>query len=136
MNKIINTERLSKQNPAAILLGELVAHRVGMNAIEMMEKQGQEQLCASTVLPTEAPDACLQALEEAGIKFGDVVEGDALFRFVTLPPKWKLRSTPHNMWSELVDETNSVRVDVFYKAAFYDRRAFMRLRRTEESENE
>ena len=61
--------------------------------------------------------------------FGDVVEGDDLFRAVTLPKGWSKAATDHAMWSGVVDGRGVERVEVFYKAAFYDRAAHMRLAR-------
>lgn len=44
---------------------------------------------------------------------------------VELPDGWKKVGTNHDMHSDLVDETGKVRASIFYKAAFYDRRADM-----------
>jgi hypothetical protein len=52
---------------------------------------------------------------------------DPIFCLAELPKGWKKRPTEHSMWSELVDENNVVKAEIFYKAAFYDRSAFMRL---------
>jgi len=86
-----------------------------------MEAAGQRQLVASAVLPREKGD---QAEYEAlGFTFGAVV--DDLFQEATLPPGWSKRGTDHDMHFEVVDERGIARVSVFYKAAFYDRRASM-----------
>ena len=96
-------------------------------AIEAQEAAGQRELVASEVLPVEMTDETRQALEAAGVVFGDVVEGDELFRHAELPAGWSRRPTEHAMWSELVDETGAVRASIFYKAAFYDRRAHVHI---------
>jgi hypothetical protein len=94
--------------------------------ITSQEAAGQRQLVASTSLPTDASgdDAEFLAL---GFTFGDPDPGDPMFRPVTLPDGWSKQPSDHDMWSHVVDELGRRRVAVFYKAAFYDRRAFMRL---------
>jgi hypothetical protein len=46
---------------------------------------------------------------------------------VSLPPGWKVVPTDHSMWSDLVDAKGEKRASIFYKAAFYDRDAFIRI---------
>lgn len=90
------------------------------NAIEQQEAQGQEELVASELLPSQGD---WEGLEKLGIKRGDPVEGDSLFVHAHLPDGWTKRPTDHSMWSELVDEKGIKRASIFYKAAFYDRSA-------------
>lgn len=60
---------------------------------------------------------------EMGIKvLGDY---DDLFFEVELPEGWDTRATSHTMWNELIDEKGRKRGTFFYKAAFYDRDAFI-----------
>jgi hypothetical protein len=95
--------------------------------IERMEARGQRELTDSDVIPVEGiDDAQLVAL---GFRLGDVVPGDPLFRYAELPPGWRKVATDHSMWSNIVDGQGLTRVEVFYKAAYYDRRAFMRASR-------
>lgn len=89
-------------------------------SIEMQESRGQKELVESQVLPTEGLDKI------HGIVIGDKVPGDPMFTYVTLPEGWKKESTDHSMWSSLVDDKGRVRASIFYKAAFYDRSAFIR----------
>lgn len=91
------------------------------NMIEEMEKQGQTSVNNSDTLPTEGSENPNWA--KVGVKFGDKVEGDELFRYVELPAGWKKQSTGHSMWNNLVDEKGRIRASFFYKAAFYDRGA-------------
>lgn len=70
-----------------------------------------------------------ETLETAGVKFGEVVEGDSLFQYVELPVGWKKQGTDHDMWSSLHDENGKEVATIFYKAAFYDRRAHLGLSR-------
>lgn len=91
-----------------------------------MEKRGQRQLVASMLLPT---DRChdIAVYEALGFKFDTVDPRDNLFQEVSLPPGWKKVRTDHAMWSKIIDEKDRERASIFYKAAFYDRRANMRL---------
>lgn len=92
--------------------------------IEAQEKAGQQMLVASSDLPKDmSPNR--EAFEAVGFKFGEDV--DELFVKCTLPAGWKREASDHSMWSYIVDEEGRKRVGVFYKAAFYDRRADCRL---------
>ena len=94
-------------------------------AIEAQETRGQEQLVASTQLPACVLHGDRAVLEAAGVQFGQLLADDPLFCDVTLPKGWEKRPTDHSMWSELVDDKGRVRATMFYKAAFYDRDAFL-----------
>ncbi|MFE3052303.1 hypothetical protein [Nocardia sp. NPDC059239] len=85
-----------------------------------MEAAGQQQIVSSSQLPKKGPWPEAEAL---GFIRGDDVPGDDLFVFATLPDGWKKVATDHAMHSKIVDEREVERVSVFYKAAFYDRRA-------------
>lgn len=61
--------------------------------------------------------------ERMGIKIID--EYDDLFYNVVLPDGWKVEATDHTMWNELIDNKGRKRASFFYKAAFYDRDAFI-----------
>jgi hypothetical protein len=103
----------------------MVAMIPGGAGIEAQEAQGQRELLASTTLPSDIDDQ--NAFEALGFTFGPPVEGDPLFREATLPEGWKREGSEHAMWSYIVDARGIRRVNVFYKAAFYDRRAHMGL---------
>lgn len=97
------------------------------NAIEAQESRGQNELIESTQLPVQVrgkKDGKAD-LEVLGVVFGATCSDDPLFCEATLPEGWIKRATDHSMWSELVDENGKVRANIFYKAAFYDRSAFM-----------
>lgn len=94
--------------------------------IEAQERAGQKALCASAQLPIaygyeSAPGLGKAVLMEAGVKFGRVV--DNLFQEVVLPKGWAIQPTDHTMHSKLIDATGRTRARIFYKAAFYDRKA-------------
>jgi hypothetical protein len=110
------------------LLNQLGAPNPGdpSDAIMAMEAAGQAQLVNSDRLPTDAREGDEPYLA-LGFTFGDPDPSDKMFRPATLPPGWSRKATDHSMWSKLVDELGRERVAIFYKAAFYDRSAFMRL---------
>jgi hypothetical protein len=116
----------SKIHPFEHLLGALAEGTDGY--ITGMEKQGQQEVVNSDVLPN--PDQSdfgnpigRAPFEAMGIVWGDPVEGDPLFVHVTLPQGWKKVGSDHDMWSYVQDVRGEDRIGVFYKAAFYDRRA-------------
>ncbi len=96
--------------------------------IEQQEAQGQAEFVNSETLPTKMGANDKAVLEKAGVKFGDKVEGDEIFQYVELPAGWKKMPTDHSMWSNLVDDKGRVRAAIFYKAAFYDRKAHLSTR--------
>lgn len=87
-----------------------------------MESAGQRELVHSDTLPARGPWAELEAL---GFVRTDRVPGDDLFVRCTIPDGWKRQGSDHAMWSHIVDDRGVRRVAVFYKAAFYDRDAFV-----------
>lgn len=93
--------------------------------VEGMESAGQRQLVESTDLPTHGSDD--PEFERLGFTFGEPHKHDPLFRPATLPQGWKKVALDHAMGSAIVDELGRERVSVFYKAAYYDRRADMHL---------
>lgn len=98
-------------------------------AIENQEREGQKQLVNSDVLPSGSEKGAIEVLTKAGVKFGPLVPDDSLFQFVELPNGWKKVPTAHDMWSHLLDEKGRKRASIFYKAAFYDRRAGLNIER-------
>lgn len=96
--------------------------------IERQEAMGQAAFVGTkSSLPIECPRAELEAL---GFVFGEPI--DDLFVSVTFPAGWSKKATDHSMWSDLLDDQGRKRGSIFYKAAFYDRRAFMHLEREKE----
>lgn len=115
-------------------LEQLVVAMMGERGILEQERNGQIELLNSDALPAQCSGPSLtstvnrKVLEEAGVVFGEPLANDPLFIAALLPDGWRKEATQHSMWTELKDETGKVRADIFYKAAFYDRRAYMRLR--------
>ena len=115
-------------NPAALkaaLRGDianmLVASTPG--GIERQEAEGQRALCENSQLPKEIRGATREQLTAIGFKFGADV--DELFVACELPAGWKLKATEHSMHNDLLDDKGRRRAGIFYKAAFYDRKASM-----------
>ena len=117
----MTVENTSDRKPLDHMAGILVEGRD--NYIENMEARGQQELVASVLFPTEREEG----FEALGFTFGDPLPGDPLFCNAEFPEGWRLVASDHSMWSEIVDETGARRGSVFYKAAFYDRRAFAQL---------
>lgn len=91
-------------------------------AVESQEASGQRQLVAAEQLPTDGLDATKCA--ECGITIKGPTAGDPMFTDVEFPDGITKRATEHPVWSELV-RGDDVIATMFYKAAFYDRRAFI-----------
>ena len=64
-----------------------------------------------------------QQYERMGIKIID--KFDDLLYSVELPEGWEIRATDNSMWNYLIDNKGRTRASFFYKAAFYDRDAFI-----------
>lgn len=96
-------------------------------AVPLIERRGQTELTQSTKLPNKGsndPESL-----ESPIKWGPRPTGDALFRDATLPEGWTKKGSDHPMWSYVRDEKGRTRAEVFYKADFWDRDAFIRFSR-------
>jgi hypothetical protein len=97
----------------------------GLN-IPAQEAQGQLELINAQQLPSKyrGGDAT-ELYTKMGIGIIGPSEGDKLFFDVVLPPGWKKERTDHSMWNNLRDDKGRLRATFFYKAAFYDRDAFI-----------
>ncbi len=75
--------------------------------------------------PVWTPDT---VTETFGLTFEHDPE-DQIFYRVTLPDGWRVAPHPdspdHDMWTVLIDGDDRVVANIFYKAAFYDRSAYM-----------
>lgn len=90
--------------------------------IEAQEREGQIEQSFKDTLPKEMRGCTRADFEAMGIEFLGPDE-DELFLKVKFPPGWRKRATEHSMHTELLDNEGRVRANIFYKAAFYDRRA-------------
>jgi hypothetical protein len=118
-----NTAAEIQSDPYEIIAMGIKCENPG-RAIELMEIQGQMELCRSTELPTDGSGH--PAFSKMGVTFGPPHEKDPLFCDATIPEGWSIRPTNHSMWSDLVDDRGRIRASIFYKAAYYDRKAHMR----------
>ena len=119
-----NTTAEVNANPMIALLDAMG----GPGGIERSEKRGQSELVDSDVIPSRGIDEDTdKRLVELGFVLGQPVKGDPIFREALLPDGWKRKGSDHAMWSYIVDETGKERCAIFYKAAFYDRSAFIRV---------
>jgi hypothetical protein len=119
--------RVRKPNSDEILFGALLGGTTD-GAIERQEERGQRSLVDSDQLPVDGTRGKEETWRKIGVELGPVPD-DSLFRDVTLPPGWRKVPTEHAMWSHLLDDRGRVRAKIFYKAAFYDQRADVRIER-------
>lgn len=118
---------------AALLRGEIENLHAASTpgGIEAQEAAGQAILSSDNnrlplrIIPTKITHAMIEAAW--GVKFGAPVED--IFIETAFPEGWKIVPTAHNMWSDLIDDKGSRRAGVFYKAAFYDRKAHLTINR-------
>ena len=134
-NAVTNTSAEARRDPGTPL--KTLAMLSGLNVgIEASEKRGQLEFLESETLPSEVqdlyePDQPMvkgsgKALLEAwGFVFGKTIGGDTLFQQAKLPAGWAKKGSDHDMWTHIVDDKGRERCSIFYKAAFYDRRAFL-----------
>jgi hypothetical protein len=118
-------EDTSKRKPIEQLAGACAMGASGY--VEDMEARGQKELVASDVMPAQILHSTAEELVALGFTLGPIDTADSLFRPVILPTGWKRIGSSHAMWSYIVDERGIRRVAMFYKAAFYDRRAHVTL---------
>jgi hypothetical protein len=109
------------------LVNLMVAMGENGSGIEAQERRGQHQLVESSQLPAKVGQRGdpKPFYEGCGIKVVGETSGDSLFLDVQLPEGWAIKSTDHSMWSNLKDNNGCTRATIFYKAAFYDREAFI-----------
>ena len=116
------TDQYKRDVTPAMLEAELGMAAGTPGAIEASEKAGTDALARdSDRLPIESNVKQSAVTAATGITFGEPV--DELFVSVSLPAGWAIRTTGHPMWTDLVDDAGNLRATIFYKAAFYDRRA-------------
>jgi hypothetical protein len=125
----MSEKRSSGFNPAAVralLEGDLENFLVAATpgGIEAQERAGQTSFVSGDYLPKRCPK---EELEQLGFVFGK--DKDDLFVYCQFPAGWKKEASDHAMWSTLLDDKGRKRGSIFYKAAFYDRDAFMSLDR-------
>jgi len=98
--------------------------------ILQQEADGQRSFIESDTLPSRMSCSDLDVnaiLQAAGVKFCGIVKDDPIFQYVELPQGWKKVATEESRWSKLLDDKDRDRASIFYKAAFYDRSAYLTL---------
>lgn len=118
----LTPENTSNRDPMLHLLGATSDGH--SDYVTGMEATGQRQLVSSSVLPVDTMGTDDQ-FEALGFVFGEPDPSDPLFRPAQLPQGWRKEGSDHSMGSYVLDERGVRRVSVFYKAAYYDRRAHM-----------
>lgn len=117
--KVTDTARL----PPSALLGLMLKHG-STPVIEGMEAEGQQELVRANGASLPVEGSTHPCFAKMGIVFGESLDG--VFREAAVPPGWTIRArSDHAMWSDLLDAKGRKRASIFYKAAFYDRRATM-----------
>lgn len=119
----VNPENTTKRQPLEHLAGIMSEGQSGY--ITGMESAGQAQLVNSDRVPTDLNGLSEEDFTALGFTFGPADPDDPMFRPASLPPGWRREGSSHAMWSYITDERGIHRVSIFYKAAFYDRRAHM-----------
>ncbi len=92
--------------------------------IEASETHGQQEFINSTQLPIKGSCGGKEYIDR-NIKIIGISEGDELFYDVELPAGWSKKATDHSMWNTLLNDKDEEIGNIFYKAAFYDRNAFI-----------
>lgn len=95
----------------------------GVAGLEAMEKKGQDEAVATTMLPAKIYDK--EEWEGLGFTFGDPDPKEPLWRPSTMPKGWSRKGSDHPMWTNLIDACGNCRGQFFYKASFWDRDALM-----------
>jgi hypothetical protein len=117
-------EDTSKRPPGLHVLGAIGAGFGGY--IEDMEAAGTRQLERTELLPAAMSPEDPAAWTALGFTLGDVAD-DPLFRHAAIPSGWHRQEADDPRGGYLLDERGIRRVEIFYKAALYDRRADMTL---------
>jgi hypothetical protein len=124
-NLVENTAETAKTDPLKFLSSAV--RRGSPGAIEAQEAKGQAELVGSDILPKDNRDR--EFFIKLGFVFKGDVPGDDLFEYVIFPKGWSKRATEHAMHTDILDPEGRVRGGIFYKAAFYDRKAGCSLKR-------
>ncbi len=120
---------MHQSSPEILFIGALSGEKPA-DLIMASERAGQAALCSGgdvVELPTDISGEDRLILLAFGVTFLGAIKGDPLFQRARLPDGWKIAPTDHSMWSNLLDSRGAKRAAIFYKAAFYDRSAHLRV---------
>lgn len=116
------------KNKPLTFLGVEVPEVLLPGGIEAQESAGQVMTNLQQTLPIDLNGTCTRAdLESLGFVFGE--PQDELFVYCQFPAGWRKQASEASRHSYLLDDKGRKRGSIFYKAAFYDRRADMALLR-------
>lgn len=101
----------------------------GPNApVEAQEAAGQREMLTAAALPTRTMYCTDRDLIDLGFTLGDPRPDDPLFRDATFPEGWTRVPFPDSDYGTyVVDRLGRPRVLLWYKSAFYDRRAHIKV---------
>jgi len=103
--------------------------RAGLPTIMFLEAEALEQLGKGKVLPVKGTDGLEKEWGILGVKLGERMPGDDLFRLAKLPEGWKIVPTGEvSIQSYLIDEQGREIAVIAYKPEFYDRYAWVSFR--------
>jgi hypothetical protein len=96
--------------------------------LQDMQAGGQRQLAKSSQIPRDTRGITKEQLTELGFEFPETNRApDDLFMDATLPAGWSLKPDEGgSYWTYILDTNGLRRFMIFYKAAYYDRSAFMK----------
>lgn len=93
--------------------------------LDSQDQRGQQKICEGKLLPIQMTAELRDDLKRAGVVFGAPVADDSLFIHITLPDRWRIVShADHVHWSYLIDDQHNPHATIFYRASFFDRKAF------------
>lgn len=133
--KNVPLKRTFETDGEMMLLGAMIGGPAF--GIDSMQREGQKEMLYIDTLPVSGStpqkawdekgvqyidDSQEKLLIAMGFKLGPPVEGDEkFFRHATFPPGWTRKRTEHHMYTHVLDNKGRPRLQIGYKAAFYDR---------------
>lgn len=120
------------------LLLDVISGKDTNTSIDNIERSGRDNIINKTQLPIYAnsinkkcydientKELVLKKYKELGIEV--INEENDLFYNIKLPKNIKLKSSESKYWTYLVDDKGTELASIFYKAVFYDRKAFINI---------
>ncbi len=94
--------------------------------IKSQELNGQLDVLSMKLIPRSVGyPATQETIERMGIKITGTLND--LFFTCEFPEGWKIVPSDGPMWTYLIDKSGNQRASIFYKAAFYDTDAFIKV---------
>ena len=108
------------------LINALDGRNRDADIVEIVERSAQD-VAVSTTLMAKDMNPGREVWESLGFEFADI-EGDDVLCRAKLPEGWTMNATDSQYWTEIRDENGMVRGKMFFKGAYYDRKARMALK--------